>query len=75
MKIKTLNVFSVVINRTVPKRNLGIPVYPTPFGTMLNRMVPKHKYGENIAYVAFGTMLNRMVPKPRILLFNMIGVD
>ena len=53
MKIKTLNVFSVVINRTVPKRNLGIPVYPTPFGTMLNRIVPK----------------------PRILLFNMIGVD
>ena len=41
MKIKTLNVFSVVINQTVPKRNLGIPVYPTPFGTMLNRIVPK----------------------------------
>ena len=75
MKIKTLNVFSVVINRTVPKRNLGIPVYPTPFGTMLNRIVPKHCRKSKNSEMPFGTMLNRMVPKPRILLFNMIGVD
>ena len=47
----------------------------TSFGTMTNRMVPKLIAWSSTFRNTFGTMTNRMVPKPRILLFNMIGVD
>ena len=64
-----------MLNRMVPKPADEPQISTIPFGTMLNRMVPKHIVQFTSIYNTFGTMLNRMVPKPRILLFNMIGVD
>ena len=75
MKIKTLNVFSVVINQTVPKRNLGIPVYPTPFGTMLNRIVPKTLFFKFKCFEFLWYYAKRNGSKTSYPLFNMIGID
>ena len=61
MKIKTLNAFSVVINRT--------------FGAMLNRLASKPVGPRVRSPMTFGAMLNRLASKPRLSLFNMIGVD
>ena len=62
-------------NRMVPKRPQHGLANMKAFGTMTNRMVPKQLWSVNRLLETFGTMTNRMVPKPRILLFNMIGID
>ena len=67
--------FGTMSNRMVPKHVGSSLCLLTSFGTMSNRMVPKHSRYKRYTLESFGTMSNRMVPKPRILLFNMIGID
>ena len=82
MKIKTLNTFSVVTLPLAPCQTEWFQNEIDLSETELNPLAPcQTEWFQNstsssqLPAKAFGTMSNRMVPKPRILLFNMIGID